>query len=130
MHLARDYFAEYQWAKTTYHLERAHIVGQRYFFGHLITHVWVLRMAWVRRDFREAVGQFIRILTVLLGFFSAGCPWVTPVGLRFRPSCLCPFYKTCKSALLATVCAVRFCGVCRSTSRYFWWRGGCLRLGK
>jgi hypothetical protein len=85
MDLARICFAEHQWAKTTYHLERAHIVGQRYFFGHLITHLWMLRMAWVRRDLREAIGQFIRILAVPLGFFFGWVPVGNTGGAKVSP---------------------------------------------
>ncbi|MES2952184.1 MAG: DUF3703 domain-containing protein [Pseudomonadota bacterium] len=76
MDVAKACYAARQWAETVHHLERAHIVGQRYFWGHLVSHLWMLRVAWVRRDLREAVGQLTRILAVPLGYVSG---WV-PVG--------------------------------------------------
>ena len=76
MDLAKGCYAARRWAETIHHLERAHIVGQRYFWGHLISHLWMLRVAWVRQDVREGLGQFTRILAVPLGYVSG---WV-PVG--------------------------------------------------
>lgn len=76
MELAKACYATRQWAEAVNHLERAHIVGQRYFCSHLISHLWMLRVAWVRQDVREAVGQITRILAVPLGSVSG---WV-PVG--------------------------------------------------
>lgn len=76
MALAKSRYAARQWAETIHHLERAHIVGQRYFWGHLVTHLWMLRVACMRQDVREAVGQCTRILAVPLGYVFG---WV-PVG--------------------------------------------------
>ncbi|MES2583771.1 MAG: DUF3703 domain-containing protein [Pseudomonadota bacterium] len=76
MDLAKSHFAMHEWAQTIHHLERAHIVGQRYFWGHLMSHLWMLRVAWVRKDLREAAGQFTRILAVPMGYVFG---WV-PVG--------------------------------------------------
>jgi len=41
MDLAKARYTARQWAETIHHLERAHIVGQRYFWGHLFTHLWI-----------------------------------------------------------------------------------------
>lgn len=76
MDAAKGRYAACQWAEAIHHLERAHIVGQRYFWGHLVSHVWMLRVAWVRRDLREAGGQVTRILAVLPAYVVG---WV-PVG--------------------------------------------------
>lgn len=76
MALAKVRYAARQWAETIHHLERAHIVGQRYFWGHLVSHLWMLRVAWVRSDRHEAAGQIKRILAVPLGYATG---WV-PVG--------------------------------------------------
>lgn len=48
------------------HLERAHILGQRFTSLHVRTHVAMLRLGWSRRDFREVVGQITRILAAAL----------------------------------------------------------------
>lgn len=76
MALAKSRYAARQWVETIHHLERAHIVGQRYFWCHLITHLWMLRVAYLRQDSREVVGQLTRILAVPLGYVFG---WV-PVG--------------------------------------------------
>ena len=82
MALAKSRYAARQWVETIYHLERAHIVGQRYFWCHLITHLWMLRVAYLRQDSRVAVGQLTRILAVPLGYVFG---WV-PVGNTGRAS--------------------------------------------
>src|SRR5690606_3070231 len=55
--------------------ERAHILGQRYVWTHTVSHWWMLRVAWRRKDVREMVGQVTRIIASLI--FSR--IWV-PVG--------------------------------------------------
>jgi hypothetical protein len=57
------------------HLERAHILGQRLTSIHVRTHVAMLRLGWIRRDFREVIGQITRIVAAAL--FSR--IWV-PIG--------------------------------------------------
>lgn len=47
-----------------HHLERAHILGQRYYVPHLQTHVAMLWIGWRRRDVGEIFGQIIRLLAV------------------------------------------------------------------
>ena len=57
------------------HLERAHILSQRITWLHLLSHVGMLRIGWLRRDAREVIGQMTRIVAALL--FSR--LWV-PIG--------------------------------------------------
>ena len=76
MDLAKARYAARQWAETIHHLERAHIVGQRCFWSHLFTHLWMLRVAYARQDRPEVMGQITRILAVPLGYVFG---WV-PVG--------------------------------------------------
>lgn len=64
------------------HLERAHIIGQRYFFAHLITHVHMLRIAVQRRDRREVRGQLTRLLAVLPGYVFGWVPVGNPGSAR------------------------------------------------
>lgn len=44
------------------HLERAHILGQRYTWLHVRSHAGMLGVAWQRRDVREFIGQLTRIV--------------------------------------------------------------------
>ena len=57
------------------HLERAHILSQKYALAHAATHLRMLRLGWRTRDAREVLGQLTRAIAALL--FSR--IWV-PVG--------------------------------------------------
>jgi metal-dependent hydrolase (beta-lactamase superfamily II) len=57
-------------------LERAHVLGQRHLWPHILTHAWMLRVGWHRRDRREIVGQLLRLMATLPGALVG---WV-PVG--------------------------------------------------
>ena len=62
---------------TAFHrLERAHILGQRRLWTHLVTHVWMLGIGWQRRDRREIAGQILRLIATfpaaLIGWVPAG----------------------------------------------------------
>lgn len=48
------------------HLERAHILRQRFAFAHAATHLRMLRLGWKRRDVREIRGQLTRALAALV----------------------------------------------------------------
>ncbi|MCR9189225.1 MAG: DUF3703 domain-containing protein [Alteromonadaceae bacterium] len=64
---------EFQAAFT--HLERAHILSQKFALAHAATHLRMLRLGWRTKDFREVLGQSIRTIAALV--FSR--IWV-PVG--------------------------------------------------
>lgn len=59
-----------------HHLERAHIMGQRYLFPHIITHWWMLKIGVLRGDVREICGQLLRLFAV----FPANIFGWVPVG--------------------------------------------------
>ena len=61
--------------RAFYHLERAHILGQRRTWLHVKSHLAMLRIGWQRHDGREIRGQLARIVAAAL--FSR--LWV-PVG--------------------------------------------------
>lgn len=56
------------------HLERAHILGQRYLFAHLNTHVLLFAVASQRLNVREMVGQIIRLIAVVPGYLTGWVP--------------------------------------------------------
>ena len=62
-------------SKAFAHLERAHILSQKYAWAHATTHIRMLKLGWRTRDIREVVGQLTRAFAALL--FSR--IWV-PVG--------------------------------------------------
>jgi hypothetical protein len=47
------------------HLERAHILSQRYTLAHTYTHLRMLHAGWRRRDAREVFGQVLRSIAAL-----------------------------------------------------------------
>ncbi|MFL1405125.1 DUF3703 domain-containing protein [Marinobacter sp. M1N3S26] len=61
--------------KAFTHLERAHILSQRFALAHAATHLRMLRLGWRTHDFREVLGQLTRAIAALL--FSR--IWV-PIG--------------------------------------------------
>ena len=48
------------------HLERAHILGQKYIWPHVISHWWMLKIGYKHRSFREVFGQTTRIIASIL----------------------------------------------------------------
>lgn len=73
---ARSAEAAGDFALATRHLERAHILGQRWYVTHIRTHYHMLRLALKRSDAKEARGQLVRLIGAG-PFHLAG--WV-PVG--------------------------------------------------
>ena len=72
---ARAAFADSDIDAAFRHLERAHILSQRYTGPHAIVHWWMLRAGIAKRDLGEVFGQLARIAAALI--FSR--IWV-PVG--------------------------------------------------
>lgn len=73
--LAHEYTSRGDFDAAFSHLERAHILSQRFTFAHAGVHLRMLHVGWKRRDAREVAGQSIRIVAALV--FSR--LWV-PVG--------------------------------------------------
>lgn len=75
MKLAKILFDRKDFSKCFYHLERAHILGQRYYIPHVINHGWMLRVGFRQRNIREIIGQLLRIL----GSAGSLVGWI-PIG--------------------------------------------------
>ena len=65
-------------------LQAAHIVGQRFFWLHIDSHLQLLQLALRTRDWMEAVGQVFRLSLVpfghLLGRLPVGNPGTSDVS--------------------------------------------------
>lgn len=72
--LARQARRERSLDQAVRNLERAHILGQRYFLPHLHTHLQLLAVATERADLREMAGQIIRVIAVIPGYLSGWVP--------------------------------------------------------
>jgi hypothetical protein len=59
-------FQNREHAQCFYHLERAHILGQRSTVKHAYAHWLMFRAGLQQRDFTEALGQVPRVLASLL----------------------------------------------------------------
>lgn len=74
MSSARKYFVDGKLDHAFHALERAHILGQRYFLKHLITHWWMLKIALKRAHAKETVGQILRLMAVVPGYLFGWVP--------------------------------------------------------
>ncbi len=61
MNKAKEFYLLNQFENSFFHLERAHILGQRSVTSHTISHYWMLKISLRNKDFREILGQLIRI---------------------------------------------------------------------
>ncbi len=74
MILFRAARASGEWAAAWRHLERAHIVSQLHLGLHLASHVSMLGFAVEQRDWRETVGQIVRLALAPLGSLTGRIP--------------------------------------------------------
>lgn len=63
------------WQMAFGHLERAHVLGQRYILPHYVTHWWMLKCGWKLGSVKEVLGQVLRLLAVLPGFLTGWVPF-------------------------------------------------------
>ena len=71
---ARSLFTAKEYETCFSHLERAHVLGQRYLLSHLQSHWWMLRVGLARCDRREIVGQILRLLGSVPGSLLGMAP--------------------------------------------------------
>ena len=67
------------------HLERAHILGQRYFFAHLRSHWWMLKIGIRKKDYSEIFGQLTRVVAVIPGYVFGWVPKGNTGGANVSP---------------------------------------------
>ena len=58
----KELLASGAYEQAFYHLERAHILGQRNYLTHVISHYWMLRAGLKTGDIQDVFGQGIRIV--------------------------------------------------------------------
>ena len=66
-------------------LERAHILGQRYFVKHIIAHWWMLKVGLKMQDWREVFGQITRLFAVIPGYAFGWIPKGNTGGVNVSP---------------------------------------------
>ncbi len=62
LHAARAATGRHNMAAAFAHLERAHVLGQRWALPHTHTHLLMLRHGLRTRDGREILGQLVRLI--------------------------------------------------------------------
>ncbi len=77
-------------------LERAHVLGQLDFVPHLRVHWQMLRVGWSAGDWREVIGQVLRIALVPIGHLVGRLPMGNTGGANvsaFKPMAIPPELK-------------------------------------
>jgi hypothetical protein len=82
---ARTFYAVAELARAFACLERAHVLGQRYFRPHLVTHWWMLKVALRQRSGRETFGQVLRCAAVVPGYLFGWVPRGNTGGANVSP---------------------------------------------
>ncbi|WP_425062077.1 DUF3703 domain-containing protein [Pyruvatibacter mobilis] len=72
--MAKEAYSRDQLDEAFRLLERAHILGQRYFTTHFITHWWMLKVGIRKTDWREIRGQVLRMIAVIPGYLFGWVP--------------------------------------------------------
>lgn len=87
-------------ATAIHHIERAHILGQRYLIPHLSTHWRMLALARAQHNGREIRGQIARLIAALPGYVFGWVPVGNTGGANVSavqpmpiPDDLAPFFK-------------------------------------
>lgn len=81
----RRAFAENNWQAAWHHLERAHIIGQRYPLAHSYVHWLMLRFGIRLKNTREVVGQIPRLLVGGVKSFVGKVPVGNTGGANVPP---------------------------------------------
>ena len=74
MDLARAAYFKNDMNRAFSLFERAHILGQRYWLSHVVTHWWMLKIALRRSDLKEIFGQVLRIIATIPGYLFGWVP--------------------------------------------------------
>jgi len=75
MQLAKDMFEKQNYLQCYYHLERGHILGQRNYVPHVISHYWMFKVGLKQDDFCEVFGQVLRMMMSVFSLIN-----LVPVG--------------------------------------------------
>ncbi|MBQ4811361.1 hypothetical protein A7985_02350 [Pseudoalteromonas luteoviolacea] len=63
---AKSLYRHKQFKDCFYHLERAHILGQKFTFAHINSHWWMLKVGIKTKSIDEVMGQCTRIVAALI----------------------------------------------------------------
>lgn len=73
---AKNLILRQEYNLAFFHLERAHILGQAYVIPHSISHLFMLKIYFLKKEYMNSVGQIVRLV---LGVFGSAVGLI-PVG--------------------------------------------------
>ena len=75
MQQAKIHVSETNYAQCYLHLERAHILGQRNYIPHVVSHYWMYKVGLKQKDLREVSGQMVRMVMSIFSLIN-----LVPIG--------------------------------------------------
>jgi len=81
-----------------YHLERAHILGQRFIIPHTKSHWWMLKIGIKNQDFKQVFGQITRMIASVI-FSKIWVPLGNTGGVNVNPMKPMPIPQDLKAIL-------------------------------
>ncbi len=85
MSLARAAYGLRDFDTSFHHLERAHILGQRFFWRHALNHWWMLKVGIRQRRGSEIGGQILRLIATVPGYLFGWVPKGNTGGANVSP---------------------------------------------
>ena len=64
--LGKRYLKQKDYTTSFYHLENAHILGQKHLYRHTLSHWWMFIWGIKSKSIKESIGQIFRIIASLL----------------------------------------------------------------
>lgn len=86
--------------KAWLHLERAHIIGQKYPYTHSFVHLKMLQFGFKIKDGKEVIGQIPRLIFGGIKSFVGKIPVGNPGGANVPPLKPFPIAKDLKDILI------------------------------
>lgn len=99
MKLAKNLFSEENYKQCYVHLERAHILGQRNYIPHVISHYWMYKVGIKQGDIREVSGQIVRMIMSVFSLINlvplgnTGRARISPIKPMQIPEDLAEFFR-------------------------------------
>ena len=95
LNLAKKLINEKKYKTAFYHLENAHILGQKNIYRHTLSHYWMLIYALKKKNKREFFGQILRIFASIF-FTLIWVPRGNTGGTNISPIKILPVRKELK----------------------------------
>lgn len=95
LNLGKQLLKEKKYQESFYHLENAHVLGQKHLFRHTLSHYWMFILGIKSKNRKEIVGQILRIIASIL-FTLIWVPSGNTGGANISPIKIIPIRKELK----------------------------------